>query len=43
MQVYSAIIACMLILLYTGRSPTKWTFEMICFDMSGWASLEELE
>ena len=43
LQVYSAIIACMLILLYTGRSPTKRTFEMICFYMSGWASLEELE
>jgi hypothetical protein len=42
-QVYSAIIACILILLYTGRSPTKRTFEMICFYMSGWASLEELE
>lgn len=42
-QVYSAIIACMLILLYTGRSPTKRTFEMICYYMSGWASLKELE
>lgn len=42
-QVYCAIIACMLILLYTGRSPTKRTFEMICFYLSGWASLEELE
>ena len=42
-QVYCAIIACMLILLYTGRTPTKRTFEMICFYMSGWASLEELE
>lgn len=43
LQVYSAIIACILILLYTGRSPTKRTFEMICFYMSGWASLKELE
>jgi len=42
-QVYCAIIACILILLYTGRSPTKRTFEMICFYMSGWASLGELE
>jgi hypothetical protein len=42
-QVYSAIIACMLILLYTGRTPTKRTFEMICFYMVGWASLAELE
>ena len=43
LQIYSAIIACMLILLYTGRSPTKRTFEMICYYMSGWASLKELE
>ena len=43
LQVYSAIIACMLIVLSTGRSPTKRTFEMICFYMSGWASLAELE
>lgn len=42
-QVYCAIIACMLILLHTGRTPTKRTFEMICFYMMGWASLEELE
>ncbi len=42
-QVYCAIIACILILLYTGRSPTKRTFEMICFYMMGWASLAELE
>jgi hypothetical protein len=42
-QVYCAIIACMLILLHTGRSPTKRTFEMICFYMMGWASLTELE
>lgn len=41
-QVYSAIIACMLIMLYTGGKVTKRTFEMICFYLSGWASLEEL-
>jgi hypothetical protein len=43
LQVYSAIIACILILLYTGQSPTKRTFEMICYYLSGWASLSELE
>jgi len=37
------IIACLLILLYTGRTPTKRTFEMICFYLVGWASSEELE
>ncbi len=42
-QVYAAIIACLLIILHTGRSPTKRTFEMICWHLSGWASLEELE
>lgn len=40
---YMAIIACLLILIYTGRTPTKRTFEMICFYLSGWAELEELE
>ena len=42
-QVYCAIIACMLIILHTGRSPTKRTFEMIGFYMMGWATLDELE
>lgn len=42
-QAYCAIIACLLILIYTGRTPTKRTFEMICFYLVGWASLEELE
>jgi len=41
-QTYSAIIACMLIALWTGRKPTKRTFEMICFYFSGLASEEEL-
>ena len=41
-QTYSAIIACMLIALWTGRKPTKRTFEMICFYFGGLASEEEL-
>lgn len=41
-QVYMAIIASLLISLWTGRKPTKRTFEMICHYFSGWASLEEL-
>ena len=41
-QVYVAIIASLLISLWTGRKPTKRTFEMICHYFSGWASLEEL-
>lgn len=42
-QMYLAIIACLLILIYTGGQPNKRTFEMICFYLLGWATLEELE
>ena len=42
-QTYMAIIACLLILIHTGRAPTKRPFEMNCLYMSGWASLDELE
>lgn len=42
-QMYLAIIACLLILIYTGGQPTKRTYEMICFYLIGWASLDELE
>ena len=42
-QTYIAIIACLWILIHTGRAPTKQTFEMIWLSMSGWASLEEQE
>lgn len=42
-QAYLGIIACLLILIYTGNLPTKRTFEMISFYLVGWASLEELE
>lgn len=42
-QMYLAIIACLLILIYTGGQPNKRTYEMICFYLLGWASLEELE
>jgi hypothetical protein len=41
-QAYCAIIACLLITLWTGRKPTKRTYEMICFYLIGWASEEEL-
>lgn len=41
-QTYCAIIACMLIALWTGRKPTKRTFEMICFYFCGLATEEEL-
>ncbi len=41
-QAYLALIASLLISLWTGRKPTKRTFEMLCFYFSGWASEEEL-
>jgi hypothetical protein len=41
-QTYCAIIACLLIALYTGRKPTLRTYEMICFYFTGLASEEEL-
>lgn len=42
-QVYMAIIACLLITLWTGRKPTLRTMEMLRFYFSGWASEQELE
>jgi hypothetical protein len=33
----------MLITLWTGRKPTKRTFEMLQFYFLGWATEEELE
>ncbi len=39
---YLALIAILLISLWTGRKPTKRTYEMLCFYFSGWASEEEL-
>src|ERR1700736_326707 len=41
-QVYLALIASLLISLWTGRKPTKRTFEMLCLYFTGWASEEEL-
>jgi IS4 transposase len=42
-EIYLAIIACIMIMSITGKSPTKRTYEMISFYMTGWASLDELE
>jgi hypothetical protein len=41
-QAYCAIIACMLISLWTGRKPTLRTYEMVCWYLVGMADLEEL-
>jgi hypothetical protein len=42
LQVYAAIIACMLISLWTGKKPTLRTYEMICWYFTGMADEEEL-
>lgn len=41
-QAYCAIIACLLIALWTGGKPTLRTYEMICFYFAGWADLDEV-
>lgn len=41
-QTYCAIIACMLISLWTGRKPTLRTYEMICYYFTGMAKEDEL-
>jgi len=41
-QAYCAIIACMLIVIWTGRKPTQRTFEMVGWYMMGIASAKEL-
>ena len=41
-QTYMAIIACMLISLWTGRKPTLRTYEMICYYFTGMADEDEL-
>jgi IS4 transposase len=41
-QVYLALIASVLITLWTGHKPNKRTFEMLCHYFSGWASEAEL-
>lgn len=43
MQTYSAIIACLLIALWTGKKPSLRTYEMICFYFTGLADEEELQ
>ena len=42
LQTYTAILACMLISLWTGRKPTLRTFEMLCWYFTGMASEKEL-
>lgn len=42
LQVYAALIASVLIAARTGLKPTKRTFEMIGFYLSGWATADEM-
>lgn len=42
LQVYVALIASLLISLWVGRPPTKRTYEILCFYLSGWASEAEV-
>jgi IS4 transposase len=41
-QAYCAIIACLLIALWTGKKPTKRADGMLCFYFIGWADEGEL-
>jgi hypothetical protein len=41
-QAYCAIIACLLISLWTGGKPTLRSYEMICLYLQGWAELDEV-
>jgi hypothetical protein len=42
LQTYAAILACMLISLWTGRKPTRRTYEMLCWYFTGMADEQEL-
>jgi len=42
-QVYCALIASLLITIWTGKKPTIRTFEMLQFYFLGWATDQELE
>ena len=41
-QTYVAIIACLLLALWTGGKPTLRTYEMVCLYLQGWADEQEL-
>ena len=43
LQTYAAILACLLIALWTGRKPTVRTYEMLNYYFTGWADEEELQ
>jgi len=43
MQCYAALIATLLVVLWTGQKPTKRMWEMIQYYLTGWATWEELQ
>jgi hypothetical protein len=43
LQVYAAMLACLLIVLHTGRKPNRRTLEMVFWHLTGWASDAELQ
>lgn len=43
LQLYAALIASLLVVLWTGLKPNKRLWEMVQFYFQGWASAEELE
>jgi hypothetical protein len=42
LQVYAALIASVLVCLWTGRRPTKPLFELLAHYLSGWAGLDDV-
>ncbi len=42
LQLYIAIIACLLIAIWTGRRPTKAVLKIVQFYLMGWAELDEV-
>jgi len=42
-EMYAALIASLLIVLWTGRKPTKRTLELLQFHFQGWASAAEVD
>lgn len=42
LQLYAALIACLLVSLWTGKKPTKRTLEAICLYFQGWATADEV-
>jgi hypothetical protein len=42
LQVYVALIASLLVVLWTGRKPNRYDYSMLTFYFSRWATLEEL-